>query len=523
MLRFILLFLLLTGFPGLMSFSQNSTGNNNPDKPLRIEIPARSINETYRVIPCGTNGLIIFFRSEEIAPNGQIKWYFSCYDTNLQQLWVKSVPLFSDQDYRFNQVGQDTLSLLFVHAGKSKASENSYEILRIAAQNGIMILNKGTLEDGVAVDAFGVQKGRAWLGINSKGQAGKIVNIRLKQGINKAFPLGQGSQISILWMQPDSTSVTVSAIVNRQLSKKSSEFYLVRYDTNGVIKREVLIGTQASDRTLTQVRMAAPQPGAELLLGGYGQGVSGSSQKNNPVEESTGFFTSSIRNGTQQSINFYNFLELQNVNSIMGENDIANLKKKALKKNKSLTEYSLDYSILMHPVIAVNDQLILTTEIFAPQYHTESFTDFDFYGRPYTNSYSVFDGYRFFDAIVAGFNQDGKLLWDNNIELRNLVSPDLTPKVVTFPDGNDFVLCYLSDGKIGSKIIRENKVVEKLDFSPMDMLYPDDKLLSETKGNLVQWYGNYFLSYGYQEIKNIVLETNNKRLVFYFSKLRFDR
>ena len=55
------------------------------------------------------------------------------------------------------------------------------------------------------------------------------------------------------------------------------------------------------------------------------------------------------------------------------------------------------------------------------------------------------------------------------------------------------------------------------------MLNPDDKLLSETKGDLVQWYGNYFLSYGYQDIKNIVLETNNKRLVFYFSKLRFDK
>lgn len=520
-LTFLLLFVAV--FTGMTSFSQNSMGNNNPDKPLRIEIPARSVNETYRVIPCGTNGLIIFFRSEEIAPNGQIKWYFSCYDTNLQQLWVKSVPLFSDQDYRFNQVGHDTITLLFVHTGKSRTPENSYEILRIVPQNGTMILNTGTLDDGVAVDAFGVQKGRAWLGINSKGQAGKIVNIRLKQGINKAFPLGQGNQISILWMQPDSTAVAVSAIVCRQVSKKSSEYYMVSYDTNGVIKREVLIGTQAADRTLTQIRVTSVPSGTEFLLGGYAQGVSGSTQKNNPVEESTGFFASLIRNGAQQSINFYNFLELQNVNSIMGEDDIVNLKKKAMKKNKPLTEYSLDYSMLLHPIASVNEQFILTAEIFASQYHTESFTDFDFYGRPYTNSYSVFDGYRFFNAIVAGFDQDGKLLWDNNIEIRNLVSLDLSPKVVIFPAGNDLVLCYVSDGKIGSKIIQENNVVEKLDFSAIDMLIPDDKLLSETKGNLVLWYGNYFLSYGYQDIKNIVLETNNKRLVFYFSKLRFDK
>ena len=177
----------------------------------------------------------------------------------------------------------------------------------------------------------------------------------------------------------------------------------------------------------------------------------------------------------------------------------------------------------MHEIFVKNDQCILTAEIFSPQYHTENFTDFDFYGRPYTNSYSVFDGYRFYNGIVAGFDTDGKLLWDNYIEIRNLVSFELSPKVMAYPSGKDLVLCYVSDGKIGSKIIQEGNVVEKLDFSTIDLLNTDDKLLSESKGAIVQWYGKYFLSYGYQDIKNVALETNNKRLVFYFSKLRFQK
>jgi hypothetical protein len=114
-------------------------------------------------------------------------------------------------------------------------------------------------------------------------------------------------------------------------------------------------------------------------------------------------------------------------------------------------------------------------------------------------------------------------LWDNNIEIRNLVSFELSPKVVSFSQGKSLVLCYESDGKIGSKIIEENNVVEKLDFSGLDLLNPDDKLLSETKGVLMHWYRNYFLVCGYQDIKNIALETNNKRLVFYFSKLQFEK
>lgn len=523
MWRLPFLLCLFAGFPQLSLLSQKPAGNNYADKPLRVEIPARSVNETYRMIPCGTSGVILFFRSQEVTEDGRVNWYFTCYDTNLQQLWVKSVPLLSDQEYRFHQKGSDTATLMFFHAGKSKDPDNSYQILQVVVRNGTLVLNSGKLETGAVVEAFGVQNGFAWLGVNVKDGAGRIVNVNLKFGIHKAFSLGNGSQIAIRWMQPDTASYTVSAMVGRIVSKKSTEYYLVRYDTSGNIRREVLIGTQAGERTLPQVRLAGISQGDELLMGSYGQGIQGTGQKGRQTDESTGFFASRVLNGAQKSISFYNFLELQSAGSIVGESDIMNLKKKALKKKKSIAEYSLDYSVLMHDILVKSDGYILTAELFSPQYHTESFTDIDFYGRPYTNSYSVFDGYRFFNAVVAGFDTGGKLIWDNYIEIRNVVSPELSPKVTVYPLDSNLVLCYVSDGKIGSKIIRDSIVTEKLDFSPVDMLNPDDKLQSETKGALMHWYGNFFLSSGYQEIKNIALTSNNKRLVFYFSKLRFEK
>ena len=522
MSRPLLLLLILVTFPGAPLVSMNSPGNNDADNPLRIEIPVRSVNETYRVIPCGAHGMILFFRSLEPADESRTNWYFTLYDTNLQQVWVRCVPLHNDQGFRFQQDGQDTLALLFVRSGKSKGSENIYEILRIALQSGTLILNTGMLEEDAAIDAFCVQKDRAWLGVAPKGKAGEIVTIGLTGGFRKSFPLGVGDQLSVIWMKPDSAAALLSALVNRQLSKKTSEYYLVSYDTNGTIRSEVRIGEQGGERMLTQARVVRLDDGSEFFAGSYGQGISRSNRKGRASDESTGIFAGRVNSGLQNAIRFYNFLELNNAGSIVGENDIMNLKKKALKKQKSLGEYSLDYSVLLHEVNLVKGQYVMTAELFAPQYHTENFTDFDFYGRPYTNSYSVFDGYRFYSAVVAGFDPGGRLLWDNNIEIRNLVSFDLTPKIVTFPAGDDLVLCYLSDGKIGSKIIKGNNVVEKLDFTTMDLRYPDDKLLSETRGMLVHWYKNYFLSYGYQEIKNIALESDNKRLVFYFTKVKFE-
>ncbi len=466
--------------------------------------------------------MILFFRSQEIEDESKIKWYFSLYDTNLQLLWVKSIPVLSDLDFRFHQSGKDSLAMLFLHTGKSRGAENDFEIVRIVLKNGTMIVNSGKVQQDADVVAFGIQNGLGWLGYNVKGKAGKILTIRLRQGIVRSFALGQGNQISIKWMQPDSSSATVSTVVSRQVSKKVIEQYMVRYDTAGLIKREIPIGTRDGNGDLTCIQVTAPNPGANLLLGSYGQDLVNSNQKNKVSDESTGFFSCNIINGVQKSINFYNFLEFTNVNSLLGERDIINLKKKALKKNKPLAEYSLDFSLLLHPVFIWNDQRVLTAEVFSPQYHTESFTDFDYYGRPYTNSFSVFDGYRFFNTIIAGFDMDGKLLWDNTFEIRNLVSLDLSTKVVVFPTGNDLVLCYFSDGKVGTKFIHENTVVEKPEFAPIDLLYPDDKMLSESKGRIVPWYGNYFITYGYQEIKNIAIETNNKRLVYYFSKLRFE-
>lgn len=493
------------------------------DKPLRIEIQARSSNETYRIIPCGSSGLLIFFRSLEVVDEFHVSWYFSFYDTNMQQVWVKSIPLLNNQDFRFHQEGVDTLAMLFVSSGKSKGKENNFEILRIVLSKGTFILNKHKLQENAEVAAFGIARGRAWLGINIPGQAGKILNIRLTQGTERMFQLGLGALISVKWMKPDSASNEVTAIVNRQISKKGFEYYLVRYDTAGLIKSEILIGGPASDRELNHFQLVSPQPGSYLLVGSYGQLTTSSSRKNRIPDESTGFFAISIRNGAQKSINFYNYLELQNASALLEDRDIMNIKRKALKKNKNLSEFSLDFPVLLHNLQRYKEQYILTAELYSPQYRTENFTDFDYYGRPYTNSYSVFDGYRFANAIVAGFNLDAKLLWDNTLEIRNLVSMELSPKVVVFPSGNDQVLCYVSDGKIGSKIITENNLVEKLDFSPIELLYPEDKLLSEMKGTLKPWYANYFLSYGYQEIKNIALESNNKRLVFYFAKLRFEK
>jgi len=508
----------------LSSFAQRKQKEGNPDQPLRIEIQAKSENETYRVIPCDSTGVLLFFKSLELIDENRTRWYFSFYNKDLQSLWVKSIPILSSLDFRFSSIKNDTLTMLFVNSGKNKVTDPAFQIVRLILKSETFIINSGILPSNTEVRYFETEHGNVWLGLQAKNDVGQLLFINLNKGRRQNFPLGKGSYITLRWLSVDSTGITIKAIVSRQISKKNWEHYLVRYDSLGNIKNETLINAGNTGYNFTNFQMVQKEGGGDMILGAYSLPSSATSgQKMKVAEESSGLFSCSFENGRQKQTLFTNYLELKSVNNLLSEKDIFSLKKKALKKNKNIGEFSLDFTMLLHKIIRHNDAYILLAEFYYPQYRTESYTDFDYYGRPYSNSYSIFDGYRYTNAIVAAYDFDGKLLWDNAMEIRNLVSFELDPKITLFPSGDEYVLSYLSDGKIGSKIIRENTVVEKLDFSPVDLLYSEDKLLAESRSRLVHWYSNYFLCYGYQEIKNIALEKNNKRLVFYLNKIRFER
>ncbi len=514
-----LLFLFLL-FP-FQLLSQHGAADIHQDKPLRIEIPSKSDKETYRVVPCGKEGVLVFYRSLEQTDEIHTKWYFTWYDQNLQRIWVKSVPLLTDQEFAFQDFRQDTLSLLFVHGGKSKTPMVDFGLLRLLTGKGTFILNMGKIRQDQEVVHFSATSDFAWVGLTSTTGAGQFLFMNLKSGSIRPFSLGEGSALAIRWACPDTINQGINAIVTRVVTKKQTEHYLVRYDTTGVIRSEIPLTTGDAGKEFTHFRALQLPGGKFLVAGSYRHG--GSNAKKKEEEVSTGFFGYSVSPGTQKSPWFYNFLDFKNASSLLNEKDLMTLRKKSMKKSKLPGEYSVDFPLMFQDIVQHDGRFILPAEVYSPQYRTESYTDFDFYGRPYTNSYSVFDGFRYQNAIVAGFDSDGRLIWDNVLEIRNLVSFDPSPKVALYFDGNDILLSFLGDGKIGYKIIRADSIVEKLDYVALDLLYPDDKLINESGGRMIKWYENYFLCYGYQEIKNIALTSNNKRMVFYVNKVRFER
>lgn len=514
-----LVFLLFSG-PG--SQSQGQQASLSIDRPVRVEIPARSTDETYHIIPLNSTGVLLYFRSIETVNDSLTKWYFSLYDQNLHPIWVKSIPVRTGMEVRDYYLEHEMLTLLFLASEKVKGITGSEMIVRLDCKSGEFTGSRHSLSGNVIPVKFLVSQDHAYLGYNLKNEPAHIQVIDMESGKVADYPLtSSGTMSNLTGFILDTLNSTLYATIRKSVLKKHIVCDLLKINFAGTILSETEISTVSPLWEIRNPQLILVTPDELLVIANYS--VSGTSGKNGSFTSSSGFFTCRFMNGIQTDNHFMNFLDLKNSQNIVAEKDLVAIKKKALKKNRPVNDYVSEVNLLVHPVIFHHDQVIFMGESYVPEYHPENFTEFDFYGRPYINTYNVFDGYRYTSAIIAGFDKTGNLKWDNSMEIRNLISTELIPKVHLFCSSSDtMVLCYSSEARIASKIIRENEVVEKLDFSGIEQMNPEDKMLSDSKNYMVPWYGQFFLCFGYQEIKNINSSENKKRLVYYFTKVRFD-
>lgn len=492
------------------------------DPPLRIEIPVKSDNETYRLIPAGKNGLLVYYRSIEMAGDQQVNWYFSLYDTNLIQGWVVPVAIPAEHVVIDSKTDGDTLSLFMAASGKSRESDGRIEIVRILAASGKATLTRNEIPKGARSYHFDVAGDVAWMGVNYASGGSRIFRIDLSTDKIHGFQATEAENQNIAVLKKHKNINGTIVIVARQITKKTWDYTLVRFDSLGRKLMEIPFSFP-EDKPASDIFVQSAGQTDILLAGFYGPALASSNHPtgvNTP--ETTGLFTIRFQESGAPIVKMFNYLDFKSSAEFIGQEEIMNLKKKALKKNRTGSEYSVDFMVVTRDPIQLEDHIVLTFDVFEPEYHTETYTDFDFYGRPYTNSYAVFDGYRFKTGMIAAINFQGDLLWDNTLPFRNTLTMDLQPKMVAYPAGSDeYALCYLSEGIIASRIISGSTIREATTYLPLDLSESGDKLVRETRSGLYHWYDNYFIASGYQEIKNIGGEIGNRKNVYYLTKIRF--
>jgi len=163
---------------------------------------------------------------------------------------------------------------------------------------------------------------------------------------------------------------------------------------------------------------------------------------------------------------------------------------------------------------------VFSVEVFQPYYKTETRMDYDFYGRPYPYTYNVFSGYDFYDVIVAGLSDDGTLIWSNDFPIDDMLTYSRSRKSIVFSDGNYVSLAYVNNGKVISQSIEGPADIER-NKAKIGSDYPQDRVSQEENSHIIHWYGDYYLIFGYQKIKNRTLGDQSTRTVFYANKIAY--
>jgi len=102
----------------------------------------------------------------------------------------------------------------------------------------------------------------------------------------------------------------------------------------------------------------------------------------------------------------------------------------------------------MHDILIANGQVIITSEAYSPEYHTNTQMSYDYYGRAFPTSYQVFDGFRYSHAFVAGFDSSGNMKWNNGMEMRDIITKYLNRKLNIPFENYETVLFYKANNKV---------------------------------------------------------------------------
>jgi hypothetical protein len=254
----------------------------------------------------------------------------------------------------------------------------------------------------------------------------------------------------------------------------------------------------------------------QLVAGVYG---------NKNSEFSKGIFVAGVDAIGNERIRYYSYGDLQNFFKYMRARREQRVKERIARRKIKGRKIRFNYRLIVHEIVPYKDQYIMLGEAFYPKY---IYSD----GHMYRGFFSpmqggvnrfengrIFDGYYYTHAVILGFNNDGKLLWDNSFEINDVRTFQLEQFVKLDVKSDHITLLYLYDHKIRSKTIKDNEVVEGKTIEPIKLKYETDET---GRGNtesstLNYWFEHHFYATGVQTVTS--QKDRVKRRVFFINKV----
>ncbi len=495
-------------------------GFTQSDPFLRIEIETDSDDATYKILPCDKSGLILFYKTT-LEENDYAFWIYIKYDKFLQEKWKMDIPLFKNMQYKDYLIKGDYVYAFFHNYELKRSDSYNFQVLKLNIAKGTYEMFSGLIPDKASFKSFDIINNMVLMGFNMEDYMVGIYSFNLENKETKTVLEITENAAEFESFDVDEEKNTYATLVNRHISKSIYYLEYTSFNFDGSQQDSFQIHP-GSGKKFNTGKIADIRGNTKLLIGTFDY-VNGNSIKNDNYfsDATSGFFAVNIDDKNNLDVKYQDFLTLENMTGYLKSDEYLAAKQKAAKSNDSTGKYSVNYSILLHDVIERDSLFYFVGDAYYEDYHMVTNTYYDYYGRAVPVSYSVFDGYRYFNTFISCYDIDGNKQWDNGMEIFNILSFELKRRGNVFFIGDETVMAYNHNGKISAKIINGSQVVEGVESYPIETTFANDKVTEDTKSNMMPWYDNYFIAYGFQTIRNNSLIKNNKRIVFYINKLAF--
>ncbi|MBA4854040.1 hypothetical protein [Emticicia sp. BO119] len=461
----------------------------------RIEFDLNSsMDEDHQLFSLQENGVLLFHSIEDVYRR-KMTIDFHKYDSTLTELWKASfVP---EDEFLLNKTFQNERFLFVLF---KKRERTDIRVLRLDLETGDKTYVEGNLLTNMDIEHFTVLQSKAFIG-GKYNDRPVVVMFSFFDKTSKVLPEIHANHLMISEMDVSARNEVVYVMLKNE---RNCQYIIKTYSYEGKPLNSVGLGDK--QRTPISGKILNMDNGTPLLLGNYAEGCS-------PL--SIGIYMQNLSNDSK--IQYIDFSDLQNFFSFMTPKKEEKIKEKIRLKKERGKEVKLRNRLLLHDIVSTPEGWILIAEVFYPEYKAPANNGFSNW-RSYRIGNDTYNNFRYTHAILCGFDHNGKLLWDNSISLKDVQGSELSPKVQITRQEDFHILAYPDEDLIKAVVVNKDEKIKDLESFDLKTNSDKEKITDTDRTNLIAWYGQSFLAYGYQSIRK---DNLTSREVFSISKLTY--
>jgi len=479
------------------------------EQPQRIELDIAMGDNYFQVVSAGSKGLILYREVKNRETKMERKYEVYYLDTLLNVVW---------KDYyyvhlRYYNIGfeycDNYFYLLFQQNVNSLKADLFIQRIHLGDQRfETFLIERDFPMEFTEFEV--IENTMIFAGYSSEKPT--VVCYSFGNSQPKVLPGFYKEKNKILQVEIDSVNNKFNILTSYRTEDRRKSVSIKTFDPEGNMMQNVNL-LPSGEHSLLYGRSVRIMDDFILLVGTYA---------NKNSELSSGLYLSAIASNGEHVIYYYNYADLKNFFSYMKIKRRNRVEERIRRRKIKGRKVKFSYRLIVHDVIKYENQYIVVGEAFYPKYGHSSLYN-PYYGNSAWNSMGYFLGYHYTHAVVIGFDEKGQLLWDNSFEIKNVTTYNLKQYVHVIGSGDSFVLLYMYDNEIRSKVVYGNDIIEGKSYDDLALGFTDThaEINPDSEfGGLENWYENTLYAYGVEKIRNIkVPGMKSSKDVFFINKI----